>query len=120
MHESLTYLKNNRQRMDYPQYRRQGMPVTSSLIESLIKEINWRVKGTEKFWNRPEEPPTSRRTNRPVRGRAHELPKMIAESILQVRAALLCDDNRLQKYIQSRPGSPYVRRSSLISAAHAV
>jgi hypothetical protein len=24
------------------------------MIESLIKEINYRVKGTEKFWNRPE------------------------------------------------------------------
>lgn len=120
VHESLGYLKNNRHRMDYPQYRRQGMPVTSSLIESLIKEINWRVKGTEKFWNRPEEPPTSRRTARPVRGHSHVLPDMSAESILQVRAALLCDDNRLEKFIHSCPGSPFVRRSSPTPAGHAV
>ena len=46
VHESLTYFKNNRQRMNYPEYPREGMPVTSLLIESLIKEINWRVKGT--------------------------------------------------------------------------
>jgi len=119
VHEALTYLQNNRTRMNYPDYRRQGMPVTSSLIESLIKEINWRVKGTEKFWNRPEEPPTSRRTARPVRGREHKLPDMSGESILQVRAALLCDDDRLTKYHRSRPGSPYVRRISRKTASSA-
>lgn len=48
-HEALTYLQNNRTRMNYPDYRRQGMPVPSSLIESLIKEFNWRVKGTLSF-----------------------------------------------------------------------
>jgi hypothetical protein len=111
VHESLTYLTNNRERMNYPEYRRQGMPVTSSLIESLIKEINWRVKGTEKFWNRPEAPRTSRQTARPVRGQDRPLPNLNAESILQVRAALLSDDNRLEKHIHSRPGSPYVRRT---------
>lgn len=113
--EALTYLKNNRARMDYPTYRCQGLPVTSSLIESLIKEVNWRVKGTEKFWNRPDEPKTSRRTSRPVRGQKSALPDHSAESILQVRAALLCDDDRLAKHIQTRPGCPYVRRSSLTS-----
>jgi hypothetical protein len=39
--------------MNYPDYRRQGLPVSTSMIESLIKEMNYRVKGTEKFWNRP-------------------------------------------------------------------
>ena len=119
VHETLTYFRNNRERMNYPHYRRQGMPVTSSLIESLIKEINWRVKGTEKFWNRPEEPATSRRTGRPVRSQSHRLPKMSAESILQVRAALLCDDNRLEKYIRSRPGSPFVRQRPPSQLIHA-
>ena len=111
-HESVTYLRNNRQRMDYPAYRKQGLPITSSLIESLIKELNWRVKGTEKFWNRPEEPPTSARTGRPVRGSSGTLPEMSAESILQVRAALLCEDDRLSKHIAARSGSPWVRRRS--------
>lgn len=110
VHESLTYLTNNRARMKYAEYRRAGLPVTSSLVESLIKEFNWRVKGTEKFWNRPEEPRTSRRTARPVRGSEHTLPNQSGESILQVRAALLCDHNRLEKYIGTRPGSPFVRR----------
>jgi hypothetical protein len=48
---SLTYLTNQRERMKYDQYRRQGLPITSSLIESTIKQINRRIKGTEKFWD---------------------------------------------------------------------
>jgi hypothetical protein len=87
--ESLTYLRNNQSRMDYPRYRCQGLPVTSALIESLVKEMNYRVKGTEKFWN-------------------DGLP---GEAILQVRAALLSDDDRLAAYIRQRPGSPYARTS---------
>ena len=48
---SLVDLANNRQRMDYPEYRRQGLPLTSTLMESLIKEMNYRVRGSEEFWN---------------------------------------------------------------------
>jgi hypothetical protein len=84
------YLGNNRQRMEYPSYRRQGLPVTSSLMESLVKQINLRVKGTEMFWNRPAG----------------------AERILQIRAAILSDDDRLDRYLKKRPGCPYVRRST--------
>lgn len=119
VHECLTYLTNNRERMKYPEYRRAGMPVTSSLVESLIKEINWRVKGTEKYWNRADEPRTSSRTGRPVRGSEHTPPDHSGESILQVRAALLCDDNRLEKHIHSRPGNPFVRRISPAPLIHA-
>lgn len=45
------YLENNQCRMDYARYRQQGLPITSSLVESLVKQFNHRVKGTEKFWN---------------------------------------------------------------------
>ena len=45
------YLTNNRERMDYPRYRRAGLPWTSSPIESWVKQLNQRVKGSEKFWN---------------------------------------------------------------------
>jgi len=84
---TLVYLRHNEPRMNYPEYRRQGLPVTSSLVESLIKEVNERVKGTEKFWDNPEG----------------------AEAILQVRAALLSDDKRLARQIENRPGSAFRR-----------
>jgi hypothetical protein len=86
---TLTYLQNNESRMDYATYRRQGLPVTSSMVESLIKEVNYRVKGTEKFWDRPEG----------------------AEAILQVRAAVLSDDDRLATHIENRPGSALRRHT---------
>lgn len=47
---SLHYLTNQRDRMQYDEYRRRGLPITSSPIESTIKQINRRMKGTEKFW----------------------------------------------------------------------
>jgi hypothetical protein len=84
--KALTYLRNNAPRMDYARYRRLGLPVTSSLVESLIKQFNYRVKGTEKFW----APGT-------------------AESILQVRAALLSEDERLEEYMETRPCLPFRR-----------
>lgn len=93
--DAARYLNNNRQRMDYPSYRRQGMPVTTALMESLVKQINLRVKGTEMFWNDPAG----------------------AEAILQIRAAALCDDGRLAAFLATRPGCRYVRRSSLAVAA---
>jgi hypothetical protein len=86
--DALRYLTNNRERMDYSRYRRLGLPVTSALMESMVKEVNYRVKGTEMFWNDPSG----------------------AEAILQVRAAALCDDDRLATYLAVRPGCPYIRR----------
>ena len=83
LRRTIGYLRNNQERMNYPKYRKQGLPVTSSMVESLIKEINYRVKGTEKFWDNPEG----------------------AEAILQLRAAVLSDDDRLRKFIEARPGS---------------
>jgi hypothetical protein len=83
---TIGYLANNQGRMDYPRYRRAGLPICSGLVESLIKQINRRVKGTEKFWN-----PTS------------------AEAILQLRAAYLSDDERLAKHLKSRPIDPFRR-----------
>jgi hypothetical protein len=50
IHEALTYYQNHQHLMDYPAYRRDGLPLTSSHVESTMKQINARVKGTEKFW----------------------------------------------------------------------
>jgi hypothetical protein len=83
--ETISYFQNNAARMDYPAYRREGLPVTSALMESFVKELNHRVKGTEKFWN----------------------DGLSGEAILQVRAAALCDDDRLQRHMQNRPGNPF-------------
>ncbi len=75
--DAVRYLRNNRSRMDYPTYRRLGLPVTSSPMESLVKQINLRVKGTEMFWDDPDG----------------------AEAILHLRAAALSDDGRLERYL---------------------
>jgi len=53
---SLGYLTNQRTRMNYPEYRRQGLPITSSPMESTIKQINRRIKGSEKFWSEGADP----------------------------------------------------------------
>jgi hypothetical protein len=86
--EVACYLSNNQSRMDYPRYRQQGLPVTSSWVESLVGEFNSRVKGRDKYWNRSSG----------------------AEAILQVRAAVLSEDDRLARYFAERPGNPYRRR----------
>jgi hypothetical protein len=90
LRRTIGYLGNNQKRMDYVAYRTQGLPVTSSMVESLIKEVNSRVKGTEKFWDNPEG----------------------AEAILQLRAAVLSDDDRLRTYIEDRAGSAFRRRAT--------
>ena len=86
--KTIHYLDNNQGRMKYPEYRQQGLPVTTAWMESLVKEVNYRVKGTEMFWNDPEG----------------------AEAILQVRAAALSDDERLVKHLAHRPGCTFTRR----------
>ena len=53
---TLGYLRNQRARMKYNEYRKLGLPITSSHIESTIKQINRRVKGSEKFWDQGAEP----------------------------------------------------------------
>jgi len=53
---TLGYLRNQRARMKYDEYRRLGLPITSSHIESTIKQLNRRMKGTEKFWDKGAEP----------------------------------------------------------------
>jgi hypothetical protein len=93
LRKTLNYLEHNRRRMDYPSYRRQGLPVTTAWMESLVKEVNWRVKGTEMFWNNPEG----------------------AEAILQIRAAALSDDARLKLHLRHRPGAPFTRRPKAAS-----
>jgi hypothetical protein len=88
--EALSYLNNNQSRMDYPRYRREGLPITSSLVESLVGEFNARLKSRQKFWNRPDGP----------------------EPILQLRAAILSEDDRLDRFFAERQGHPYRGRKA--------
>jgi len=76
---ALTYLSNQQDKMHYDAYRRQGLPITSSLMESVVKQVNRRVKGTEKFWSEAG-----------------------AEALLQLRADQLSDDQPLEAFWQRR------------------
>jgi hypothetical protein len=92
--KSLAYVQKNADRMNYPQYRREGLPVTSAAVESLIKQFNQRVKGSEKFW---------------LRGGA--------EAVLQVRAAFLSEDGRGEEFHSRRPRGRAVGQGRLCPAA---
>lgn len=48
---SRIYYENHAKRMNYPHYRREGFPLTSSLMESTVKQVSRRVKGSEKYWS---------------------------------------------------------------------
>jgi hypothetical protein len=87
--DTLRYLRNNADRMHYPTYRRRGLPVTTVAIESLIKRFNFRVKASDKFWTQPG-----------------------LEAILQVRAALLSQDNRWGNFWANRHHFLAARRRS--------
>jgi hypothetical protein len=80
--EALTYLQNHQDKMRYDEYRRDGLPITSSHMESLMKQINQRVKGTEKFWC-----------------------EQGAEAILHLRADVLSDDRPLDAFWERRQAS---------------
>lgn len=72
--DAVNYVANNQARMDYPRYRRLGLPISSAPVESVIKQVNRRIKGSEKFW---------------LKGGA--------EAVLQVRAAYLSEDGRAER-----------------------
>jgi hypothetical protein len=91
--ESLRYLKNNAERMRYDEYRRQGLPLMTSAVESVIKMMNKRVKGSEKFWSKPG-----------------------AEAILQLRADSLGETEAMSRFwlereAQASSGRVYRRAS---------
>jgi hypothetical protein len=85
--DALTCLRNNKDRMRYDEYRKAGLPITSSHMESTVKMFNRRVKGTEKFWS--EEG---------------------AEAILQLRADHLSETEPLKTYWENRQAAATGRR----------
>jgi hypothetical protein len=77
--KALTYLENHQDKMKYDAYRKDGLPITSSLMESAVKQINQRVKGSEKFWSEAG-----------------------SEAVLQLRADQLSDGEPLADFWQRR------------------
>ena len=85
--DALRYVTNNSGRMNYPEYRRQGVPITTCNIESLIKQFNMRVKASDKFWVEP-----------------------CLDAVLQVRAAHLSNDDRRERFWSTRAWNLAKRR----------
>jgi hypothetical protein len=91
--KTLTYLENQQDKMKYDQYRKEGLPITSSLMESAVKQINQRVKGSEKFWSEAG-----------------------SEPVLQLRADQISDAAILENFWERRQAQttgqrPYRRRA---------
>jgi hypothetical protein len=76
---SRVYYENHTGRMNYPRYRRAGFPLTSSLMESAVKQVSRRVKGSEKFWS-----------------------SLGGEAILRLRGEYLSDDEPMPTYWEHR------------------
>jgi hypothetical protein len=72
---SRVYYENHTSRMNYPSYRCAGFPLTSSLMESTVKQVSRRVKGSEKYWS--------------SKG---------GEAILRLRGEYLSDDKPMRTY----------------------
>jgi hypothetical protein len=79
------YFENNKDHMNYPEYRSKGWPIGSGNTEAAAKQFNKRLKGTEQFWQ-----PNG------------------AEAILCLRAMWLSQDERWRRYWSARPA--YLKR----------
>ncbi len=76
----LEYFKTNRPGLDYPTFRKRGWPIGSSIIESTVKQVSKRVKGTEKLWSLPG-----------------------VEQTLQVVTHLIADDGAWTRFWEAHP-----------------
>ena len=47
----IRFLDKHADRMDYPNYKQQGLPIGSGPMESFCKQIGWRMKGPGMFWS---------------------------------------------------------------------
>jgi hypothetical protein len=75
LHRNVGYFTNHAGHMKYPEYRRRGWPIGSGTVESGMKQLNKRMKGTDQFWNTDG-----------------------AEEILALRAQWLSQDGRWEHY----------------------
>jgi hypothetical protein len=79
LHQNVGYFTRHREHMRYPQYRSRGWPIGSGVTEAGVKQFNKRVKGTEQFWDEAG-----------------------IEPILSLRAAWVSQDDRWDRYWDSR------------------
>lgn len=91
------YYENHADRMNYPLYRREGFPLTSSLMESTVKQVSRRVKGTEKYWSSAG-----------------------GEAILRLSGEYLSDDKPMQSYWTNRSKNTTGTRAYRQAAASAM
>jgi len=89
---SRVYYENHSTRMNYPEYRRQGFPLTSSLMESAVKQVGRRVKGSEKYWS------------------SHG-----GEALLRLRGEYLSDSKPMQTHWANHPQRATGQRTHAIS-----
>jgi hypothetical protein len=83
LHRNVGYFTKHAQHMKYPEYRRRGWPIGSGTVESGMKQLNKRMKGSDQFWN--------------TEG---------AESILALRGHWLSQDGRWEHYwLRAAPAS---------------
>lgn len=75
LHANVGYFTKHAAHMKYPEYRRRGWPIGSGTVESGMKQLNKRMKGTDQFWNTDG-----------------------AESILALRGQWLSQDGRWEHY----------------------
>jgi hypothetical protein len=75
LHQNVGYFTKHAAHMNYPAYRRRGWPIGSGTVESGMKQVNKRMKGTDQFWNTDG-----------------------AESILALRGQWLSQDGRWERY----------------------
>lgn len=76
-----SYFPNNRNAIDYPEFRAKGWPIGSGIAESAVKQFNLRMKGSDKCWNVSDTG---------------------AEEMLQLCALYYCEDERWNRYWQRR------------------
>lgn len=69
------YFRDHQAHMDYPRYRQNGWPIGSGVVESTVKRLGLRVKGSEKQWSIPG-----------------------VEAILMLMTTMIAEDNRWETF----------------------
>ena len=93
-----SYFPNNKDAIAYPDYRANGWPIGSGVVEAAVKQFGIRMKSSEKFWNLgwaapdPDSP-------------EFDPDQTGAEEMLALRALYLSEDGRWEKYWEER-GQP--------------